>query len=84
MFSSYVILANFATPSYSATILYLLHLTYYAYLYYINASLFIATTSFAIFLIARKRARVNTLAIATTAPATKRTEVAQRYCSTAS
>jgi hypothetical protein len=73
MFSSHVYFADFATPDYSATILYLQHLTYYTYLYCINASLFIATISLAVSSMARKRARVNTLAIATTAPATKRT-----------
>jgi hypothetical protein len=73
MFSSYVIFADFATPDYLATILYLPHLTYHPYLYYINTSLFIATTPLAVSSMAGKRARVDTLAIATTAPATKRT-----------
>jgi S-adenosylmethionine/arginine decarboxylase-like enzyme len=79
MFSSHVIFADFATPGYSATILYPPHLTYHTYPYYINASLFIATTSLAVSSMAGKRARVDTLAIATTAPATKRTRVAQRH-----
>jgi hypothetical protein len=84
MFSSHVVFADFATLDYLATILYPPHLTYHTYLYYINASLFIATTSLAVSSMAGKRARVDALAIATTAPATKRTRVAQRHRGTAS
>lgn len=84
MFSSHIIFADFATPDYSATILYPPHLTYHTYLYYINAYLFIATTFLAVSSMAGKRARVDTLAIVTTAPATKRTRVAQRHRGTAS